>query len=301
MSDLNDWKLEYADVELDFGTMADTDFPFSVQVEVGETDIVTQDSVHPTSDGTIFGKDALGGFDLIFTLTTLPEWPLVAKPWVNALDLFSAFKAAWRADDIRRIPGAYAMLTNLDRERMVFGRPRKIAPKLARTRKGLIEYVATFTTNGPDFYGMTEKAAIITPVPPVVGGFTPPLIPPFSTAVGSAEIAPTENEGDLRAWPVIQVHGPGSAFSLELLDGPTVLWKISIPGQIKFDQIVTIDTRPWSRSATVNGRPANGWLRGTQLEKCMIPVGEFDLRFKVTDASGTAFAVTKWRDGFASL
>lgn len=301
MSDLNDWRLAYPGTVLDFGLLS-TDYPFSVQMEMGEADVVLQDIPHPTSDGALFGKDSYGGFDITFNLTTIPDFPLPAKPWVTALDLFSSFKSRWRADSIRRIPGEYATLTNLDRNRMVYGRPRKIAPKTSRLRQGLIEYVALFQTNDPNFYSGTEKAALITPVPPASGGFTVPLTPPFNTAVGSAELAPTENEGDLETWPIINFHGPGANYSLELLDGPTSLWSITVPDQIKFDQVLTIDTRPWRRSATLSGgRPANGRLRGTQIEKCMIPVGAFDFRFKVRDESGTAFADVKWRDAYASL
>jgi hypothetical protein len=300
MPDLNEWRLAYSDVTLDFGLLS-TEFPFSVQVEITDADAILQDLGHPTSDGAVFGKDSLGGFDITFTLTTVPDFPIPDNPWRTALDLFSSFKTKWRADSIRRIPGVYATLTNLDRDRLVYGRPRKIAPKLARVRKGTIEYVAVFNTNDPNFYGATEKVALITPVPPPAGGFTTPLVPPFNTAVGSAELAPTDNVGDLETWPVIAFHGPGAAFSVELLDGGTSLWTISIPDNVKFDEVLTVDTRPWSRSATINGKPANGKVRGTQLEKCQIPVGEFDFRFKVRDESGTAFADIKWRDAFASL
>lgn len=300
MSDLNDWRLTYPGASLDFGTLS-TEYPFSVQVEIGEADLINQDQRHPTSDGMVFGKDSLGGFDLTFNLTTIPEFPLPPKPWVGALDLFSAFKTKWRADPVRLNPGVYAELANLDRGRMVYGRPRKIAPKSTRLRKGLLEYVAVFTTNDPNFYSTTEKAALITPVPPPSGGFTVPLTAPFSTAVGSAELAPTINAGDTDAWPIVSFHGPGKAFSIELLNNTETVWELSVPTQLKFDEVLTVDTRPWSRSATINGRPANGRVRGSQIEKCFIPVGAFTFRFKVSDPSGTAFADAKWRDAFASL
>lgn len=301
MSDLNEWRLDYPGVSLDFGTLA-LDYPLAVQVDIGDTASDTQDQRHPTSDGVVFGKDSLGGFDLTFTMKTIPTFPPPSEAWNDALDLFSAFKSAWRADSIRRVPGAYASLTNVNRNKRVYGRPRKIGQKNNNLRRGLLEFLATFETNDPNFYDETEKLAIITPVPPASGGFTVPLTPPFSTAGSADEIAATVNEGDLAAWPVVKFHGPGRAFSLELLDGDgDTVWVIKHPDSIKFDEIVTVDTRPWARSATVNSKPANGRIRGTQLEKCQIPVGEFDFRFKVTDASGTAFADIRWRDAYASL
>lgn len=300
MSDLNEWRLTYPGTTLDFGTLA-TDYPLAVQVDIGDVTIKTQDQSHPTSDGEIFGKDKFGGFTLTFDGRIIPEWPTTAKPWNSALDLFSSFKSKWRADTVRRVAGSYATLQNLDRGRMVYGRPRKISLKADRARRGLLDFVATFDTNDPNFYDATEKVALITPVPPPGGGFTTPLTPPFSTAVGSGELAAMLNEGDLQTWPVVEFHGPGSGMSFELLDGSTVLWKIIITGALAYDEVLKVDTRPWARSATINGKPANGRLRGSQIEVCTLPVGDFDARFKVTDASGTAFADIRWHDAYASL
>lgn len=299
MSDLNNWRLEYPGVSLDFGNLSTT-YPFKVQAELGPIEITTQDTRHPTSDGVVMGIDSLGGFAITFGLTTIPEPG--TKPYMPALDKLSSFRAAWRADTLRRIPGQYAVLANLERERQVYGRPRQVAPTLARVRKGTAEYLATFTTNDPNFYDTTEKVFLITPTPPAGGGFVAPLSPPFSTVASGAELSPlVTNVGDLPTWPVISFHGPGTAPSVELLQGATVLWNLRVEGQIKYDEVLTVDTRPWHRSATVNGKPANGRMRGTQLEKCQIPVGSYNLRYKVKDKSGTSFVDVKWRDAFASL
>lgn len=304
MSDLNEWRLSYPEAEFNFGILA-SDYPLATQVDFSDIDMDLQDQAHPRSDGMVMGKDVLGGFTLTFDLKTIPEFPLPDKPWVNSLDLFSAFKAAWRADPVRRVPGRYCSLLNVDRNRLVYGRPRKCAPKFDRLRRGTTQWLATFDTNGPDWYSGTEKAALITPVPPVGGGFVTPLVPPFSTAVSGAELAPMVNDGDLATWPVITLHGPGKDYSLTLLDGATKLWTITVIGQINFDQTVVIDTRPWSRSATTHTgavvSPANGRLRGVALEACQLPVGSFEMQFKVTDPTGTAFADIKWRDAYASL
>lgn len=311
MTDLNEWRLEYPGVSFDFGTLAST-FPFSAQVEFGDTDSVVEDTKHPTADGTIMGKDTLGGFDMTFTLTTVPEFPIPDSPWRSALDLFSAFKAKWRADAVRLNPGEYATLTNLDRNRLVYGRPRKCTPKNARLRKGQVEYVSTFQTNGPNFYSATENLALITPIPVSSGGFGSPLRSPLSTEVGTVDLAEgISNDGDMPSWPVLEFHGPGKAYSFELLDGVNSLWQITIPDAIAYDEILVVDTRPWSRGAVIGKddggelvdiRPANGLIRGTQLELCTIPVGEdFSYRFRVTDRSGTAFAVARSRDAYAGM
>lgn len=299
MSDLNDWRLDYPGTEFDFGTMV-TGYPFSVQVDIGDTDITDQDADHPTSDGTVMGKDKLGGFALNFEMKILPKWPLPVKPWIDPLDAYSLFRAAWRADAIRRTPGAYATLANLDRSRLVYGRPRKCAPKMAGLRKGLVEFLASFQTNSPNWYDTTEKSATITPVPPSSSGFTTPIITPLTTTGPGSDDATLTNDGDLEAWPIIEFHG-GTNPSLELWSGAEVLWTAQVSGALAFGQVLTLDTRPWNRSASIDGNPANGRMRGSAIEKMGIPVGDFDAIFKVTDPTGIAHAVIRWRDTFASL
>ena len=300
MADLNEWRLDYDAVSFTFGTLAST-YPFSAQVEIGEVEITTQDQRHPTSDGVVMGKDSLGGFDLIYRLTTIPAFPAPAKPWDAPMTLFSAFRSKWRADSVRTVPGKYATLLNVDRNRMVYGRPRKMQQDMKMARKGVIGYVATFETNDPNFYSGTQKSSTITPVPASVGGFVAPITAPIGVDASTATTATPANDGDLPTWPVIEFHGPGKQFGLELLSGSTVLWSVNVDGELQFDEVLTVDTRPWSRSATVNGKPANGRIRGTQIEKCQLPVGTYQWRFTVNDRTGTAFAVMKWRDAFASM
>lgn len=300
MSDLNDWRLAYGAETLDFGHST-SGYPFQTQVSISDIDRETQDNAHPTSDGVLMGRDRLRGFVLQFDCMILTEYPITAKPWMSALDLYSEFAAKWRANPVRLTPGKYATMANLDRQRLVYGRPRGIAPKTNMLRKGIVNFIADFATNSPDFYDTLEKVALISPVPSSTSKLNSPLTSPITTITDVVEIAPTINDGDLPAWPVVEFHGPGSAASLELLSGTTVLWKINVPDRVRYDEVLTVDTRPWNRSATINGRPANGRIRGSQLEKCSIPVGSFDLRYRVKDESGTAYAVVRWRDTYASL
>lgn len=300
MSDLNDWVLTVDGVALEFGT-ASTNYPFAVQMEVAETARTTQDAAHPTSDGLVMGRDRLQNFVLQFQARILQEYPLTAKPWMHALDLYRQFAAAWRADAIRNIPGAYAQLANTERGVLVYGRPRAIAPKHSILRRGYLDFQFDFETNSPDFYSTTEKSVNLTVEPPSLGGFSSPLVNPIVTTVSDDDIAETINAGDLPAWPVIEFHGPGASQSVELFDGVDLLWEIGISRALKVGEVLIVDTRPWQRGAVVNDQPANGLLRGSQLEMCKIPVGTFDIRYRVTDVSGTAFATVKWRDTYASL
>lgn len=299
MSDLNEWRLEYGDTVLNFGTLA-TDYPFRVQIDHGDIGGSTQDQDHPTADGRVMGKDKLSGFTLTMDMQLLPEFPLPAKPWVAPLDLFSSFRAAWRADEVRRNPGVYATLTNMDRNRQVYGRPRKCTPALDRLRKGRVQFLTTFDTNSPDWYDSTEKLSILTPAP-VGSGFLVPLTVPITVAGASVETNAVTNNGDLVAWPVIKFHGPGSGLGITMYDGVTPLWTQSVFGPLKYDEVLTLDTRPWNRSATLNGKPANGRIRGNRIEDLAIPLGTNDVSFKVQDPTGTAFAEIRWHDAYASM
>lgn len=301
MTDLNDWMLDTGTHELTFGTLA-SEFPFVGQVDQTETSATNQDAGHPNSDGMVMGIDRLGGFSLIFTLVTVPVHPVPSKPWDPALDTYGEFLAAWRADQLRRMPGVYATLTNLDRGREVYGRPRKPSQSNLRLRKGEIRYVAQFDTIDPNWYANEDKLAIITPVPPPGGGFTFPLTPPFSLAGSGDDLAPMVNDGNVDTWPVIEIRGPGTAIGLDMLDGGgNIRWSLKVAGGLTYDETMVVDTRPWRRGATINGQPAGGRLRGTALDRCVIPPGSFNARYRVKDKSGVSFADIRWRDAFVSM
>lgn len=266
MSDLNDWVLEVGGVLTPFGTES-TDYPFATQVTMTEPKRTVQDGDHPNADGALMGRDVLRGFDLQFAARVLREYPVTEKPWMSALDLYGEFASRWRGDGVRLTPGAYATLRNLERSRMVYGRPRGIAPKFDRLRKGFVEFQMDFATISPDFYSTTEKS--------IVGS--------------SAGV----NEGNLPAWPIITVTGVGN-MSVALQQSGSTLWTITAPSGA--GGTLVIDTRPWARGALLNGGPANGMLRGSRLEDCRIPAGNFN----IVASGGSSFS-TKWRDTFASL
>lgn len=461
MPDLNEWILDVpTKVPFGFGSIGTSDYPLGVQVDIGDVDSDLQDQAHPTSDGVVMGKDTLAGFELTYTIKILPDMEATVKADV-ALDLFSAFRAAWRADPIRRTPGAYATVTNVLRDRLVYGRPRKCAPKMDRLRRGLVEYVATFDTNSPNWYSATEHSTNLPIVPPLTGYITSPVQTPVTTASESAPtIDSVVNAGDVDAWGILKINGPISGAAVSLIEpdlnlfpnpsftdldpdtgifattscslaritslfrttpasmevtatgaalvafatgethmavegkraytsfvycrgqvartfrmaldwydvdhnfisrswgaaaatgtgawgtqltstatspanavwlsthveqtatngnsasgekhyfddfsvkpvSPKTLWKITLPTALKVGQVLTIDTRPWARSAILGtSTPANGRLRGSQIEDCSIPPGPWRLRLDGIDPSGVASVLFKWRDAFASM
>lgn len=280
MTDLNDWRLSYPGItDLDFGPSS-TPYPFETQVVIGDPEMTTRDTLQGSVDGMVMGRDTLGGFPLTFTLTMLPTYPRPAKPWVNALDTFAAFKRSWRADAIRLNPYQYATLQNLDRLRQVYGRPRGIAQMdTARLRKGQVGYVAQFESVDPNFYSTTEGNIVLANAVNVNGN----------------------NLGDTPTWPVISLTGPFTAGTVELRLANIKQWGITVPGPIAAGVTLNIDTRPWSRFALLGVLPGNGLLRGDALDKCKIPTGAFAARWTRTDATNTSSGTFKWRDAYVSL
>ncbi len=295
MSDLNEWQLAYSGISpFTFGTLA-SDYPFQSQVDITEADGVFQDSDHPNSDGTVMGIDRLGGRTLTFDCKVPPEyWRVVeGDKWAAPMDLFNVFAARWRADSIRRKVGTYATLVNVNRSRLVFGRPRKCAPKYERARKGEVSWVADFRTVDPNFYSAEEYyldigAGDVVSNSALSSGFVGGALQPGGTKQTweQSEVHP----GELETWVVVEFGGPGTVTCLTM--GGTPIWELtSSQGN------VNVDTRPWSRSVrTTGGGPANGYVSGKRIDLCKIPPGAFKLRFK-----GNGTTRVKWREAYAAL
>lgn len=298
MTDLNNWVLAYPGQSFAFGTLADN-YPFDVQVDIGDPDSENQDNRHPTSDGVIMGSDSLGGRTLTFSMITIPGFPLPAKPWDVALDRASAFMAVWRGGTMRRNPGSYATITNQDRGRLAFGRPRKASPNMKNARKGKVSIVATFDTVSPDFYSTSEKSIQLVPNSGGSNGGdsnNSVVRGPGATVAGNIPVS-----GDVETWPVIVLHGPGTSWEVEAATGNNQAWTFKLEGALTSGQEFLLDTRPWRRSATINGGPATGRLAGSQIDKMKLPVGNYNIRVKADGTGGNGYGLVTWRDAFASI
>lgn len=276
MSDLNDWVLDVNGVQTQFGHST-TDYPFAGQVSIGAVDRTIQDNEHPDVDGDVMGRDRLRGFNLEFDCTILREYPVTAKPYLSALDLYDTFAARWRGDAVRLTPGQYATCRNTERNRMVVGRPRDIAPKLAKVRKGFLDFQMDFRSVAPDFYSIDTNT---------LGGGV-------GTHVGN-------NTGSLAAWPKITIDD-AIAPVVTLRVGGVAQWSVSLAAGVPMDNAtIVIDTRPWRRSVTLDGAPANGRLLGNRLSQCKVPVGAFDVVLASTGGTAPTVSV-EYHRAYAGL
>lgn len=284
MTDLNEWTLAYPAwggapaVDLDFG-LATTDFPFTAQVEVGDADRINNDLVSGSEDASFMGRDQVGGMDLTFAFTTIPA----DTDQINAaLDLVSGFQAKWRAFALIKRPGKYATLTNNFRNRQVIGRPRNFSRVQARTRKGVVEYVAQFRTITPAFYGTPDNTAS-----------------PARTVSTAQTIA-----GDLPAYPIIKFTGLFSTASLKWTpDGGLPTWTLTLNHSLASLDTVTIDTRSWRRSVIdAGGANRNGWLSGARMADCFVAPGSGHWLFTTTGSTnGNTDCDITWADNYAGL
>lgn len=305
MADLNDWQLTYPGATLAFGTV-DTGYPLTTQVEISSADVRNGDASHPSVDGTVFGLDSAGGMTLTFAVGIPKQVPThldnPGERWTLSLDAISRFKAAWGARELRRTPGAVAKLTNLSRDRLVYGRPRNLRPRLDKVRQGWSELLCDFATTDDLFYSATEESARLKVVPGTVGGFVLPAEFPWVTTATTERDDTVRNAGDEPTWAVLVFIGPSADPRATLLDNyGGVLWTLRLDGSLAYDETAVIDTRPWSRGARVNGGPASGRLRGTALDLCRIPPGLSTVRYDAVDNTGTSSFDLRWRHAYAGL
>lgn len=287
MTDLNEWNLAYTPkyggaVNYDFG-FSTNNSPLVDQVEIGDPSRVVADLQHGTDDSELMGRDLLGGMDLMFHLTTLPD-PSGSGNIVNNLDKITEFGSKWRAPGLVKTPGSYATLTNKLRNRFVYGRPRQFSPKLARVRRGGADFLAVFHTITPYFYQNPINT-----------------LQPARTVSTAQTIA-----GDIPAWPVITFTGQFTTASLVWTppSGFGSAWTLSLNHALASNVPATIDTRPWLRRVVdTNGDMQNGWLGGSKMsDMILVPSTGGTFLFTTT---GTTNANTKvvitWYSTYAGL
>ncbi len=142
----NHWKIDCgSDGVILFGSQSSR-YPFAIAPEIGDADRENQDSTLPGVDGNFFGDDTTAGQTVAFGLNAVGETD------AEAAALYAAFRKAWRADSIRRTPGATATLT-APSGRSTFGRPRRITPAYMPTGAGAIGVTADFATQDDLWYG----------------------------------------------------------------------------------------------------------------------------------------------------
>lgn len=292
--------------ELD-GVVFGVDCPIEVEsCQPGRAELITQRQKNDSGDGVRMGKDFYGSSTWSFRLFTNSE----DAP--GALASYEALSSVWPTDDVRLSSDTVSTLRYRfgDRTRIVYGRGGRWTPTLdTRLWSGYLAAAADFETVDHLYYDDEVNTEIIPIAQPLsTGGMIPPVIPPFvSTGVNPERFGDVTIGGD-RPTPVwITVEGPISDPKIiapgRVINGkPWAGWVAQLNDTVYPDDPVTIDARPWARSATrQSGGGVRVSARVTQISKLYLPPGRHTLSFSGIDPTGTATAAVSWRNARSSL
>lgn len=288
----NDWRLTYGSTDFAFGTIdSKFVFPQSGPPEVSNIDISDQDAPRPRGDGVLFGTDYRNGTTVTFDIEVHGDNETEANALLQRLS------TAWRADEIRSVPGATTMLT-AHTGRSTFGRPRRFQPKYELTPFGITAVTCDFATADDLWYGAPQSATVNL-VPAPGGGLKAPLASPLSTTTTSDRSQTFTVEGDLPVWPVITITGPITNPVIEVVGQ----FKLAFNLTLAYDQTLVINTLPWARTITRNGASVAGNLSPSfdRLSDASVPPGRHELALRGTSATGTPSATFAWRNAYPTF
>lgn len=266
----------------------------------------TQDFEHPTGDGGVPGRDfkEIGSWG--FKLFTIAEDPVAALE--DMAQLASVWPPEWLVETpLALVPLRYRLA---GRTRRVYGRPRRwTAPPSNQLMNGYIPITCDFSVFNPLFYDDVEQTFDITIGQGTTGGggLRSPLTAPMrTTGVSKPASRYLEVGGDRATWPVIELQGginPWVEISgTEMRQGREVpfIWRCRALRSMNWDEKVTVDTRPWVRSSTING----GYARlspDSRLAGMKLPPGRHFVRFGSDSAATPSTITVRWRDANSSL
>jgi hypothetical protein len=289
---INPWQLSYAasaphaGAALDFGPPA-SGFTMTQMPAITAPEIVTDDSSVPRGDARRFGQDFLGGTTIAFELSVNGSTEDEDRALLGRL------RAAWRADAVRSTPGAFATL-KAHTGRYTYGRPRQLTADDRFAHVGRSDVIASFETADDLWYGPQESARVRF-VAETVGGFVFPLVSPFTTTATSDRSQVFTVEGELPTWPIVDIAGPHSAVEVELLG----VWRQRYPVTIPEGRVLRIDTRPWVRTARLNGSNVGAPTRdSSRMSEMSIPPGRHELALRGSSPTGTSSATVYWRPAY---
>lgn len=268
----------------------------------GSDDWQVQDSVDPMSGVTMFGREVLVG----------PSWGwqlhVNRSTAAEALQTLGEFKAAWRARQIRDIPGAVLPLRYMldGRMRRIYGRPRRFdAPPDNQILSGYVPVAVDFKCVDAYTYDDVETVAVMQlgqefenpEAADAGGGWIFPVIFPHVTLPPTLQQMQVLIEGDAPAYPIVRFAGP--------VVNPTLTtdhWALTVTMAIQPGEYVEIDTRPWKQTALLNGVTSVAGLLGrrTRLSKTYLEPGRFEARYTGA-SSATSTCVVRWANAWNSL
>ncbi|NHI16870.1 hypothetical protein [Microbacterium excoecariae] len=286
---MHDWHLSFPGTTLAFGT-GESGFSFDTAPAISAQSVRDEDAQSDSLDGRFFGRDHLDGGNVTF------EIDIMATTEEAARDLLRQARHAWRADTIRTTPGAVAALA-AGSGRLAFGRPRHFVSNDDNIQSGVVRITADFATAEDAWYGPTWTERIPF-VPAAGGGLVAPLAAPLSTTSSSDRSLGIVVGGELPTWPVFTVAGPITNPVIEVVG----VLRLELAVSLAFDEILTVDTRPFARTVMRGSASVAGALSrsSTRLRDAAIPPGTHEVVLRGTSPTGTARLDISGRDAFST-
>lgn len=129
-------------------------------------------------------------------------------------------------------------------------------------------------------------------------GFGFPLRFPLQLTGSSRRADTVLNSGDMETWPTFVFEGPLTNPSVEYVGTGR---KLRLTTPIQAGHSVTVDTRPWVRTALQDGLySVAGSLSGTRMADMALRPGSTVVAFRGQDPTGTSRCRIFWRDASAT-
>lgn len=278
----------YPGGDLPFGDLGSPVLMVDDMPQQDTADSSYDDKPRPRDDGTLFGEDFLGASNITFSLMASEE----NEP--DVLASLDEFMSVWRADAVRRTPGAVATLT-AHTGRSTFGRPRKPQSSDRRTFQGRAGLVAEFLAADDLWYGPQQSIQVgLGQV--ATGGFVYPLVYPLIVGSGVTDRSQVfEVGGTLPTWVSATIFGP--------IVNPVV----EVPGRFRYGFATTlrdgewIDIRatPYGHAILRNGTSTIAAdASSTIVNRSLLPPGRHELILRGQSPSGSPSARAIWRNAF---
>ena len=276
-------------------------YGYGTTVQVSNTtvdtgSISTQDAAVTGHDGQLFGVDTQPGLAI-----TQTGQCYVGANGRSAMDAYASFAAKWTQPLVRLTPGAVQILRGwypgMASPRRAYGRGRKIAPSHGLANQGVVPFTAMFQAADSLWYSDAESSLTLTTAPSFLGTLAFPVTPPFAWAAqANFQQNTAVNSGPEPTWPVITFTGPSNGQlitpSLTYVNTPV---SVGYSGSLKPGDSLVIDTRPWARTALLNGASVAGLLTGNPMITLQLQPGSTLMKLGGTDYTGTATCVIRWR------
>jgi hypothetical protein len=275
----------------------------AIQIQNTATDTgsaTAQDQNVVGHDGQLFGVDTQPG--MVVTQTGFAYTTPATS--ASALDAYSQLAGAWGDPSVRLADGLVQVLRAFypgsSAIHRTYGRGRKIQPVYGQVYQGVVPFTSQFQSADGTWYSDTLSSITVTQRPSFRGGLTPPLTPPYNPAgIANFQQNTITNTGSLPTWPVITFTGPIAQPGLLYVNTPVSIGYTANLGQT--DTLV-IDTRPWARTAMLNGTTSvAGLLTGNPMIGLQVQPGATVVRFTGQDFTGQATCVISWRNAFLAI